>query len=187
MDCIRNNQQGTLETEELAKEYLFGEDVSLPNTFHFHEQYEGRDGFNAHAQSPHFAVWEKFAATDPFTKSPEVFFYAERRAPGEGNAECKGRYCLNVRMGIKPERRDEFLSCIANNQRGTLESEPLALEYVFGEDENVPNVFHFHEQYVDRKGFDAHTKTKHFAAWEAFVETDPFSQLPEVSFFQEVA
>ena len=50
-------------------------------------------------------------------------------------------YCLNVKLCVKPERREEFLACIANNQRGTLGDEPLAVTYLFGEDEAQPNTF----------------------------------------------
>ena len=92
-------------------------------------------------------------------------------------------------MGIKPERRAEFLGVIANNQRGTLGTEPLvrpaasrtaeplpvptptpptlvrvrpptrragfppswlqARAYAWGEDEETPNLFHFHEEYAE--------------------------------------
>ena len=41
---------------------------------------------------------------------------------------------------------EEFLKCIKNNQKGTLTTEPLALEYVWGEDTSTPNVFHFYEK-----------------------------------------
>ena len=41
-----------------------------------------------------------------------------------------GVYYLNVKMAIKPERRDEFLAVIENNQRGTLGTEPNAIAYV---------------------------------------------------------
>jgi quinol monooxygenase YgiN len=60
-----------------------------------------------------------------------------------------------VKLCIKPERRAEFLACIANNQRGTLSAEPLALTYEYGEDAEAPNTFHFFEQYAGRAGFEA--------------------------------
>ena len=54
---------------------MFGEDEKTPNTFHFYESYKGREGFEAHTKTPHFAAWEKFASSDPFTKPPEVVFF----------------------------------------------------------------------------------------------------------------
>lgn len=42
-------------------------------------------------------------------------------------------YRLNVILRIKPDRREDFLACILANQQGTMENEPLALSYVFGE------------------------------------------------------
>ena len=57
--------------------YEWGEDTEVRNTFHFHEQYTSRAGFEAHQRTPHFAAWEAFAGSDPspFTKDPEVTFY----------------------------------------------------------------------------------------------------------------
>ena len=92
-------------------------------------------------------------------------------------------YCLNVNLYVKPERRQEFLTCIRANAAGTLSSEPAAIEYTWGESEDQPNTFFFHEQYTDKDGFIAHTKTPHFAAWEKFASSDPFTKPPEVVFF----
>ena len=61
LKCIANNQVGTLTKEPLAVEYTYGEDETTPNTFHFHEKYKGRAGFEAHTIAPHFAVYVKFA------------------------------------------------------------------------------------------------------------------------------
>ena len=88
LTVIKNNKKGTDTTEPLALQYTFGESTSggiaglpdgIPNTFHFHEQYmgdnHGKEGFEAHQQAPHFADWETFVGTDPFTKPPEVFLF----------------------------------------------------------------------------------------------------------------
>ena len=79
---------------------------------------------------------------------------------------------------------------ISNNKKGTDTTEPLALQYTYGEATVATGgspVFHFHEQYkgdnLGKEGFDAHAKTPHFAAWEDFVKTDPFQKPPEVFFF----
>lgn len=77
--CIVNNKAGSDNDEPLCTQYVWGESTSTPNTFHFHEEYLGEDGgkegFNAHTQAPHFAAWEKFAASSPFMQEPAVFFY----------------------------------------------------------------------------------------------------------------
>jgi quinol monooxygenase YgiN len=95
------------------------------------------------------------------------------------------RYCLSVCLKVRAERRREFLACIGANRRGTLSSEPLALEYLFGEDEEEPNTFHFFEAYEGREGFEAHTRTPHFKDWEAFAATDPLTEAPQVRFYTE--
>lgn len=182
--CIENNQRGTLTDEALAVTYQFGEDVNVPNTFHFHERYQGAQGFEEHTQSAHFASWKEFEATEPFTEPPRVEFYTESVADVDV-AKAKPYYCLNVRLAVKEERRDDFLSCIANNQDGTLADEELSVTYRYGEDADSPNVFHFHERYEGEAGFEAHTSAAHFAAWKEFEATEPFTEPPRVEFYVE--
>jgi len=95
------------------------------------------------------------------------------------------KFCLNVSLCVKPERRGDFLKCIAANQKGTLSTEPLAIEYLWGEDVDTPNTFHFFEKYEGRAGFEAHTQSPHFADWLEFERTDPFTEPPRVVFYEE--
>jgi len=95
------------------------------------------------------------------------------------------RFCLNVNLYIREERREEFLRCTLNNQNNSLQ-EPACLQFTWGEDTKVPNSFYFHEAYQGEQGFDAHCSTPHFAVWEAFAgsEPSPFTQPPQVVFFK---
>jgi quinol monooxygenase YgiN len=104
-------------------------------------------------------------------------------AAGPGATAGAQLFCLNVCLRVKAERREEFLTCIRNNQRCTLSSEPLVESYVFGEDESTPNTWHFFEKYRGRAGFEHHCGTPHFAAWEAFAASDPFTAPPRVEFY----
>ena len=92
-------------------------------------------------------------------------------------------YGLLVTLRVKPSRREEFLRCIRANREGTLRTEPLALLYQWGESATELNTFYFQEAYKGKAGFEAHTRTAHFAAWEEFAATDPFTAAPEVCFF----
>ena len=187
LECIKANQRGTLTTEPLAVTYLFGEDETAPNTFRFFEAYKGRAGFEAHTKTPHFADWETFVATDPLSAPPQVQFYSEFPAGAPRLPELTAEhYCLGVCLRVKPERRDEFLESIKANQRGTLTTEPLVVTYLVGEDETAPNTFHLFEAYKGRAGFEAHTKSPHFAVWEKFVATEPFSAPPQVLLYVRV-
>lgn len=107
---------------------------------------------------------------------------------GAVEAESPKRYCLNVNLYIKPEKREEFIAVIKQNQAGTLANEPLAKLYTWGESTTSPNTFHFQEQYTNITGFEAHTKSKHFSIWEQFASTldSPFSRPPEIFFFEEI-
>ena len=179
-----DNQAGTLSNEPLAVTYLYGEDTETPNVFHFHEQYVGQAGFEAHRQSAHFAEWEVFASSNPFTGPPEVFFF--EATDGRSSASPLGGdlFCVNVRCHVKPERRADFLTEISADQRGTLTSEPLAKAMLVGEDTSNTNVFHFHEEfYCGREGFKAHTASPHFQPWQCFVDSQPFVEGLDVRFY----
>ncbi len=97
------------------------------------------------------------------------------------------KFCLNVSLYVKPERREEFLSVIKQNQHGTLTTEPLVILYSWGENTKEPNTFHFQEQYIGEEGFIAHTKAAHFAVWQKFADEgeSPFTKPPLVEFFEE--
>lgn len=93
-------------------------------------------------------------------------------------------FCLNVNLFVKHERREEFIEIIQQNQRGA-RTEPLCRLYVWGASLDDPNVFFFHEEYAGMEGFLYHKTTDHFAAWERFAGSNPFSKPPEIFFFNE--
>lgn len=189
LECIANNQRGTLSAEPLALEYKYGEDETTPNTFHFYEKYKGKEGFEAHQKAPHFAVWEKFAGTDPFTSPPEIAFFEEvGPTPRGGKGKGKGRgpgYCLNVHLDIKPDRREEFLSAIKADQKGTVTDEKLALQFIIGQDTSSENAFHLFERYIGKAGFEAHCASGHFAEWQKTVDAGICVSEPVVCFYNE--
>jgi len=91
---------------------------------------------------------------------------------------------LNVELCIKPEVREEFLDVIRNNKEGS-DKEPLCLQYSWGENENTPNTFHFHEEYIGEEGLAAHNAAPHFAVWEEFASKgSPFAKPPIVHKFK---
>ena len=77
---IQNNSFGSNNNEPLCLQYVYGESTTTPHKFIFHEEYtgdnDGKEGFDAHANAPHFKVWEEFAAKENvFTKDPVVHFF----------------------------------------------------------------------------------------------------------------
>lgn len=99
-----------------------------------------------------------------------------------------GSYHLHVKLVPNPQRREEFISCIRNNQKNTLNKtiEPGCLIYKWGESTTEPGVFYFTEQYVDEKAFEHHTKQVHFAEWEKYAGSEgAFASDPEVRFWVE--
>ena len=182
--CSRRDEEGCLQ-------FSLSEDTDSPNTFFLHEQYVNQAAFLAHTQTSHFKHYDNYCTKEnPFAEDPEIFFFqpldegpkwskVKREIP-------KTAFCVTVNLYPKEEVRDEFLRIIGNNKKGTDETEPLALQYTYGESTSMPNVFHFHEQYAGgdggKAGFDAHASSSHFQEWESFAATNPFAKEPEVFF-----
>lgn len=84
-----------------------------------------------------------------------------------------------ISFDVKPERREDFLKSIYLNERDTMALEPAARAYQWGEDVNVPNRFHFHEQYAGGlAGFQAHLDSEHVKQWNDLVASEPFTAEP---------
>jgi len=174
--CIQHAEVAT-NREPLAVLYLYGEDELSPNTFHVHQEYRGREGFDAHRKTGHYLAWRRFAATDPFSAPPEAYIFTAAVVPSTETPMEAPLLCLNVRFTVKSERREEFLREIAAVQRGTMKDEPLARRMLVGEDEAAPNTFHLHEQFCrGREGFWAHLAAPHFGPWQAFIDSQPFTE-----------
>lgn len=92
------------------------------------------------------------------------------------------RFCLNVRLDVKPERLEEFLKTIKINEAGT-RTEPKNIRYSWGHSTTEPTSFHFQEQFCGQSGFDQHASSPHFSTWEAFAQTEPFTKPPQVEFW----
>ena len=78
LKCVENIRESK-KCNPLCLQYVYGESTSEENKFVFHEEYTGKDGgkegFEAHKLTKHFAAWEEFAAKNPFTKPPVVDFF----------------------------------------------------------------------------------------------------------------
>jgi quinol monooxygenase YgiN len=208
---IRDDQQCTRRDEPGNLQFVIGQDVDDPNTFYLHEEFADVAAFQAHCNTPHFARYSAFCDNEqPFLGEPEILFFHPLEEVEKDGADGKTKtkkkrpihkdaFGLNVNLYPKVTVREEFLKVISNNKKGTDTTEPLALQYTYGESTTVPgigtpsptsspsNVFHFHEQYTGsnhgKEGFEAHASAPHFAAWEEFEGTDPFEKPPEVFFF----
>jgi (4S)-4-hydroxy-5-phosphonooxypentane-2,3-dione isomerase len=186
LQVISNDAKQTVAVEPGALQFALGEDVEEEHIFYFHEQYQTIGDFEFHKTTPHFKEWNDFCATDPFVTPPVVeLFQCTHEAV---KVPPRPAFCLNVELCIQPERREEFLTVILNNQNGSRGDEPLCLQYDFGESLEKPNHFYFHEQYTGaqdgKEGFEAHQAAPHFAAWEDFAATNPFTKDPVVAFFR---
>jgi quinol monooxygenase YgiN len=184
--CTRRDEQGNLQ-------FVITEDETTPNTFYLHEQFIDESAFEEHTKTPHFARYDDFCkAENPFAPDGdmELLLFSPL---GEGSDWSKSKrdipktaFCVTVNLYPKIELREAFLKVIQNNKEGTEGTEPLALQYTYGESTTVANVFHFHEQYTGaedgKEGFNAHAAAPHFIEWEAFAGTDPFAKPPEVYF-----
>lgn len=100
-----------------------------------------------------------------------------------------GSYHLHVKLVPNPKRAAEFIACIQNNQKCTLDKskEPGCIIYKWGESTTEPGVYYFTEQYESEEAFLHHTQQPHFAEWEKYAGSDnAFVSEPEVSFWREM-
>lgn len=185
LSLIQANQRKTLDLEAKSLQYVVGEDETAPNTFYLHEQFTSTEGFQEHRDMDHAADWAAFKATDPFVEGTTVEMDSYLLDHSTSACEPRKAFGVQVVLCIKPEVRDEFLKCIAANRDGSMK-EPLCYQYAYGESDTSPNRFIFHEEYAGREGFEAHQQTPHFADWEIFAATDPFTEPPVVSLFESL-
>jgi quinol monooxygenase YgiN len=171
-------------------QFVFGQDTDTENVFHIHEQYKTMADFERHQQNEYFKAVVDFVSSSDNIED-NGFHIDVFSCYNEDNAVIPPRdaYCLNVALYIKPEHQEEFFNVIDNNMKGTRSTEPLGLQYDWGEHLEEPNSFHFHEEYKGgdegKEGFNAHAKAPHFGVWEKFVsDRDPFTKPPVVSFFR---
>jgi (4S)-4-hydroxy-5-phosphonooxypentane-2,3-dione isomerase len=79
-------------------------------------------------------------------------------------------YTLFVSLQVRPEKRDRFLSAIAENADASVRDEPGCVRFDVMEDAQRANHFYFYEIYTDPAAFQAHKAAPHFAQWRRAAE-----------------
>ncbi len=75
------------------------------------------------------------------------------------------RYCVNVKIWIKPERVSDFLTVILADKEATERLEPTAKQFTVGKSATEEHCYFLHEEYDDKAAFESHCKTEHFGHW----------------------
>lgn len=70
-----------------------------------------------------------------------------------------------VRVQVKPEARDAFLSVIAEDARDSVRLEPGCMRFDVLQDVEDANKFVFYEVYRDAAAVEAHRQMPHYAKW----------------------
>jgi (4S)-4-hydroxy-5-phosphonooxypentane-2,3-dione isomerase len=78
---------------------------------------------------------------------------------------------LFVKITIKPEERDLFLSAIEDDAICSERDEPGCLRFNVLQDEKDANVYYFYEVYKDQAALEAHRAAPHYAVWRAAADT----------------
>ena len=185
----QNIQRMTLQEDPESLQYIVGKDIEEPNTLYFHEQYVSRAAFDFHGRTPHSVEWQKFEQSNPFSAPPTTNFFEGKHPPMKLPPPIATAYCLNVQLSVNPVYRSNFLHVIENNARGSNQDEPLCLQYVWGEDIETMNIFHFHEEFTGKEGgkegFEKHAASPHFLEWERFAaDQNAFSEPPIVNVYR---
>jgi autoinducer 2-degrading protein len=72
-----------------------------------------------------------------------------------------------VKVRVKPEARERFLTAIEADAVGSERDEPGCLRFNVLQDAQDQNVYYFYEVYRDEAALEAHRATPHFALWRA--------------------
>ena len=192
LKIIIHDQKQTIGTEPNAIQFVVGEDMDTKNTFYLHEEYKTKADFDHHCNTDHFAKWQKFCEEGPFVSDPVVQLYKLHGNAKKEQIPVKAALCLNVKVQVEPKAREEFLKVIQMNQEGSVDTEALCSQFVFGESLDQRNEFYIHEQYVGKEGgmegMNAHKLTKHFAAYSKFSWAgNSWTELPVVQKFNSIA
>ncbi len=79
-------------------------------------------------------------------------------------------YIVMVRLKVKHEQIDNFITASMADGRGSVLHEPGCHRFDIIQDETDPTMFAFNEVYNDEAAFEYHKTTPHFAAWDAAVK-----------------
>ena len=152
IQVIKQDQAQTLATEPGAVRFVVGQQQddaaaapgSDSNTFYYlHEEYVNQAAYEQHTKTPHFAVFDKFCASQPWAEGgePQALFYHVQPVEADTSSKNKkqtsaavvaGQYCLHARLTLQPERRAEFIQIFSADQVQTLANEPDSVHFVFG-------------------------------------------------------
>lgn len=185
---LHQNRASTLQNEPEALQFSFGPDPNDPLVVHLHERFASRHGFDVHRDAPHLDDWREFKASDPFFVPPRFVFYDLAEGSGEvPESKGPGVFCRNVDARIRPEARGDFLEVIRGTALGSRDEE-LCLQYAWGEDVEVQNLFHFHEEYIIGNGgrdeLETLASTPSFEEWKRFAgDGDLFMEPPDMKCF----
>lgn len=80
-------------------------------------------------------------------------------------------YILMVRLKVKREHIDGFITASIADGRGSVLDEPGCHRFDIIQDETDPTLFAFTEVYADSAAFEHHKTTPHFKAWDAATKT----------------
>jgi quinol monooxygenase YgiN len=191
---MRSNMNQTMNKEPNALQFVIGQDVDDNDSFYLHEEYRSRkDHSDPHSKTEYYNDCMTFFATNPFTEPHQADeFVLLHEAPSEKiipslSSLSSGIFCVNARLCIRPELREEFVGILANlkrhaNDQGD-DNEQLCIQFSYGESIHTPHTFHVHEQYVGGngglEGFLAHETSLHLEPCRQFIATKhPFTEPP---------
>ena len=79
-------------------------------------------------------------------------------------------YVIVAPLQIKPGHKDEFISALLDDARGSVNDEPGCLRFDVIQDSGDPNRIWLYEVYTDEAAFQAHTQAPHFIKWRDTVK-----------------
>ena len=78
---------------------------------------------------------------------------------------------LWVKVRVRPDQRERFLSAVEVDALGSERDEPGCLRFNVLQDPEDENTYYFYEVYKDDAALEAHREMPHYATWKAVADT----------------
>ena len=176
-------------TEPDCLQFVIGRQVDpvAENVFFSHNQFRDAAALETHEKTSHFLEFREQTQAYLDESLPGVTsLYKCPHEPVE--RQPTSGYCLNVESIVKPELVEDYDQLIISHSANS-RKEPACIQFDWGKAE--PNEegqvsFFFHEEYIDRAGFEAHTVTPHFERFVKFNESKLPYVIPQIVDFFEI-
>lgn len=168
--------EGSVMNEPGCRRFDIIQATDDPTSFAFCEVYNDEDAFKAHAEMPHFKVWQD-AVGDMFDGEVGVSFCKPVFPRGDGNWDsyrahivkddyfASSLHVIHAPKFVKEDKVEAFIASVSKDGVGSTHEEQGCLRFDVYQNVNDPTELYLYEVYVNPDAFDYHKSTPHIKQW----------------------